>query len=177
MTEITTVARPYAKAAFEHASAAGQLAGWSDMLERAADVVADAGFKQYIARPTLTVEQQAEAIFAVSDSLDGGMRNFIVQLAENKRLLALPAISAMFQALRADAEGAVDVDVVSAFAMDDAQTQALAAVLSQKLSRQVNVTSSVDATLIGGAVIRAGDTVIDASVRGKLGKLSATLNS
>lgn len=178
MVEITTVARPYAKAAFEHARASGQLAGWSSMLALTAAVVADANFRQYISRPTLSAEQQAQAVFAVcGDQLDAAGRNFISNLAENKRLGALPAISARFEALRAEAEGAVDVEVTTAYALDANQTDALAAVLSQKLSRQVSVTSAVDAALIGGAVIRAGDVVIDASVRGKLGKLSATLNS
>ena len=178
MAEITTVARPYAKAAFEHAKAGGQLAGWSSMLALAAAVVSDAGFKQYIARPMLSAEQQAQALLTVcGDQLDADGCNFIVNLAAHKRLLALPAISERFEALRAEAEGAVDVDVTTAFALDDAQTAQLAAVLSQKLSRQINVTSAVDAALIGGAVIRAGDVVIDASVRGKLGQLRATLNS
>ena len=84
---------------------------------------------------------------------------------------------ALFEALRAEAEGAVDVEVTAAYALDDAQTQALARTLTEKLARQVNVSSGVDASLIGGAVIRAGDLVIDASVRGKLGKLRATLNT
>lgn len=178
MAELTTVARPYAKAAFEFAHGEGQLAAWSSMLALAAAVVDDAAFKQYIARPTLSADQQADAVLKVcGDRFDTAGKNFISNLAANKRLGALPAISALFDALRADAEGAVDVEVTTAYALDDAQTQALAQILTQKLSRQVSVTSSVDASLIGGAVIRAGDTVIDASVRGKLGKLRATLNT
>lgn len=178
MAEITTLARPYAKAAFEHALAGGQLAAWSSMLALVAGVVTDAAFKQYIARPTLSAAQQADAVLKVcGDRLDADARNFVSNLAANKRLMVLPAISARFETLRAEAEGAVDVDVTTAFALDAAQTKSLAEVLTGKLSRQVNVTSSVDASLIGGAVIRAGDTVIDASVRGKLGQLRATLNS
>lgn len=178
MAEITTVARPYAKAAFEHAHAGGQLAAWSSMLALAAGVVGDAAFKQYVARPTLSAAEQADAVLKVcGDRLNADARNFVSTLAANKRLQALPAISERFEALRAEAEGAVDVDVTTAYALDAAQTKALADVLSGKLSRQVNVTSAVDASLIGGAVIRAGDVVIDASVRGKLGKLRATLNS
>ncbi|PQA51099.1 F0F1 ATP synthase subunit delta [Amnimonas aquatica] len=178
MAELTTVARPYAKAAFEHARGKGQLAAWSSMLALAAAVVDDAAFKQYIARPTLGAAEQADAVLkVVGDRLDDDARNFISNLAANKRLAALPAISSLFEALRAEAEGAVDVEVTAAYALDDAQTQALARTLTEKLARQVNVSSGVDASLIGGAVIRAGDLVIDASVRGKLGKLRATLNT
>ena len=178
MAELTTVARPYAKAAFEHAQANGQLAAWSSMLALAAAVVDDAAFKQYIARPTLSGEQQADAVLKVcGDQFDAAGRNFICNRAANKRLGALSAISSLYEAQRAAAEGAVDVSVTTAFALDDAQTASLAETLTRKLSRQVNVTSSVDASLIGGAVIRAGDTVIDASVRGKLGKLRTTLTT
>lgn len=178
MAELTTVARPYAKAAFEFAQAAGQLSAWSTMLALAATVVDDAAFKQYIARPTLSAGEQADAILKVcGDQLDAGAKNFIINLAAHKRLEALPTISSLFEALRAEAEGAVDVEVTSAYALDEEQTKALAQVLTQKLSRQVHVTTVVDASLIGGAVIRAGDTVIDASIRGKLGKLRANLNT
>lgn len=178
MVEITTVARPYAKAAFEYARGEGQLAAWSSMLALAATVVADADFKQYLARPILGAEQQADAVLKVcGDRLDTAGKNFISNLAANKRLAILPAISAQFDALRAQAEGVVDVQVTTAQALDDAQTRSLAQTLTQKLSRQVSISSDVDASLIGGVVIRAGDTVIDASVRGKLAQLSATLNS
>lgn len=178
MAELTTVARPYARAAFEFARGEDQLAAWSTMLALVAAVVDDAAFKQYIARPTLSGAQQADAIVKVcGDQLNAGVTAFISNLAANKRLAALPTISSLFEALRAEAEGAVDVDVTSAFALSEEQTQALAQVLTQKLSRQVHVTTAVDASLIGGAVIRAGDTVIDASIKGKLGKLRANLNT
>ncbi|MEL0028013.1 MAG: F0F1 ATP synthase subunit delta, partial [Perlucidibaca sp.] len=134
--------------------------------------------KQYLARPILGAEQQADAVLKVcGDRLDTAGKNFISNLAANKRLAILPAISAQFDALRAQAEGVVDVQVTTAQALDDAQTRSLAQTLTQKLSRQVSISSDVDASLIGGVVIRAGDTVIDASVRGKLAQLSATLNS
>ena len=100
MAELTTVARPYAKAAFEHARGKGQLAAWSSMLALAAAVVDDAAFKQYIARPTLGAAEQADAVLkVVGDRLDDDARNFISNLAANKRLAALPAISSLFEAL------------------------------------------------------------------------------
>ena len=178
MAELTTVARPYAKAAFQLAQSEGKLADWSDMLALAAQVIANSEFAAYVARPTLSVKDQADALLAViSDQLNEQGQNFIRQLAGNKRLAALPAISGLFDELRAQAEGAVDVAVTAAFAMSDEQQTAMARVLTEKLSRQVKLTTAVDASLIGGAVIHAGDLVIDASVRGKLGKLRATLNT
>ena len=178
MAELTTVARPYAKAAFQLAQSKALLAEWSAMLSLAAQVVADAEFANYLARPTLSAKDQAEALLAVvGDQFDEQGRNFVRQLASNKRLPALLAISLLFNELRAQAEGAVDVAVTAAFAMTDEQQAAMATVLTEKLSRQVNLTTAVDASLIGGAVIHAGDLVIDASVRGKLGKLRATLNT
>jgi F-type H+-transporting ATPase subunit delta len=178
MAELTTVARPYAKAAFQLAQNEAKLAEWSTMLALAAQVIADSEFAAYVARPTLSAKDQADALLlVVADQFNEQGQNFIRQLAGNKRLAALPAISELFDALRAHAEGAVDVAVTAAFAMSEKQQAAMARVLTEKLSRRVNLTSTVDASLIGGAVIHAGDLVIDASVRGKLGKLRATLNT
>ncbi len=178
MAELTTVARPYAKAAFEFAKDKGQLAQWSTELALAAALSADEAFADYLARPTLTTSQQTEAFLnAAGDKLSVEGRNFIANVIANKRLAALPAISVLFDALKADAERVADVDVTSAFALSDAQASELAATLAKQLGRQVQLTTQVDAALIGGVVVRSGDLVIDASVRGKLGKLSATLNS
>lgn len=178
MAELTTVARPYAKAAFQLAQSQGALAEWSAMLALAGHVIADEAFAAYVARPTLSAKDQADAVLSVVfDQFNAEGENFIRQLAGNKRLAALPAISALFDELRAQAEGAVDVAVTAAFEMSETQQSAMARVLAEKLSRQINLTTAVDASLIGGAVIHAGDLVIDASVRGKLGKLRATLNT
>lgn len=178
MAELTTVARPYAKAAFQFAQEAGQVAEWSAQLALAAAVASDAAFVEYLSRPTLTAAQQAELFLkTVGDKLSEPGRNFITNLIAHKRLLALPAISTLFEALKAESERAADVDVTSAFALSDDQAAKLAQELTQKLGRQVKLTTQVDASLIGGVVVRSGDLVIDASVRGKLGKLSANLNS
>lgn len=179
MAELTTVARPYAKAAFEFARDAGRLADWSAQLALAAALASDAEFALYLARPTLTSEQQAEAFFkAAGDKLSSEGRNFINNLIAHKRTDALPAIAELFEAFRAELEQSADVQVTSAFELDAAQRAALSALLGKKLGRKIAIDEvAVDRTLIGGVVIRSGDLVIDASVRGKLGKLSATLNS
>lgn len=179
MAELTTVARPYAKAAFEFAREQGRLADWSAELAFVAALAADADFARYLARPMLTAEQQADALLkAAGDKLTADVRNFVVEVVQNKRIEALPAIAALFESYRAELEQSADVVVTSAFELDAAQRQALAATLGKKLGRKIDIDEvTVDRSLIGGVVIRSGDLVIDASVRGKLNKLSATLNS
>jgi F-type H+-transporting ATPase subunit delta len=178
MAELSTVARPYAKAAFEYARDAGQVAQWSGQLALAAALADDADFAAYLSRPTLTAAQQAEIFLkAAGDKLDVPGRNFVTNVIAHKRLAALPAISTLFEALKAEAERAADVDVTSAFALSDTQQAELALELTKKLGRQVTLTTHVDQSLIGGVLVRSGDLVIDASVRGKLNKLATTLNS
>ena len=178
MAELSTVARPYAKAAFEYAQQTGQVSDWSTMLGFAAQLVGDAGFTAYLERPTLTAAQQAELFLqAAGPALNAQGRNFITYVIAHKRLAALPAISTLFEALKAEAERAADVEVTSAFSRSDTQQAALALELTRKLGRQVKLSTQVDSSLIGGVVVRSGDLVIDGSVRGKLAKLAATLNS
>lgn len=178
MAELTTVARPYAKAAFAHAQEKGLLADWSAQLNLAAALAGDAEFAAYLTRPSMTVEQQTGAFFtAAGDQLSADCRNFVAFVAQNKRLAALPAIAEIFEQMKADAERTAEVQVTSAFELTEAQQAALAGQLTARLGRKVTVNALVDSSLIGGAIIRTGDLVIDASVRGKLAKLSATLNS
>jgi len=180
MAELTTVARPYAKAAFEYASAQGtlELAIWSSQLTLAAAVVQDAEFARYLSRPSMTVAEQEAALFAAcGGELSAGVRNFLSLVAANIRLTALPAIAELYEELKANAENVADVVVTSAYALDDAQQDVLAKQLAAKLGRRINISTEVDASLIGGVIVRSGDLVIDASVRGKLAKLSATLNT
>ena len=111
------------------------------------------------------------------DQLATASQNFISILSENRRLQLLPQISQQFEIMKANLEKAVDVDVVAAADLDTAQQQALSDALSAKLERKVNLQVSLDQSLLGGAVIRAGDTVIDGSIRGRLTKLAESLNS
>lgn len=179
MAELTTVARPYAKAAFEFARDKGALADWSAMLALASLLASDADFARYLARPALTADEQAQAFIKVAgDKLDADARNFISNVVAHGRVVALPAIAELFETLREELEQSAEVSVITAYALTDAQRDALAVRLGGKLGRRVSIGEvTVDPALIGGVVIRSGDLVIDASVRGKLGKLSATLNS
>lgn len=178
MADFTTLARPYAKAAFQFAQEQNALGEWSKMIALLASLTSEAKVQQVLASPNLTVQQQAQAIIDVcADDLNESVKNLVSILAENKRLALLAEISSLFDAFKAAAEKTVDVEIVSAVSLDDALTQQLAEALKNKLNRTVNVTSAVDKNLIGGAIIRAGDTVIDRSVRSRLTKLAEAMHS
>ncbi len=178
MAELSTLARPYAKAAFEYALGKGCLEQWLAQLATAASVAVDSKVESLLSDPALTAEQQAGALAQLcGDDLDAGARNFLAILADNKRLSLLPEINAQFAAFKAGQEKSVDVEVVSPFAVEDATAEQLAAALGKRLERDVKVTTTVDESLLGGLLIRAGDTVIDGSVRGKLSKLAEAMNS
>jgi len=178
MAELSTLARPYAKAAFEYANANGALAHWSSMFATLAGVVMQERVGQQLAKPALTAEQQTKLLLDLcGDTLDVAGGNFVRTLAANKRLTLLPAIRELFEQLKAQQERTVDVEITSAFELDAAMQEKLATALKSKLSRDVKVHASVDQSLIGGVLIRAGDTVIDSSVRGRLAKLAEAMNS
>ena len=178
MAELTTLARPYAKAAFEHAQAHQQLASWSAMLGLAAAVSQDDTMRRVLLAPRLTSTEKATAFVEVcGDKFDAQARNFLSIVSENNRMELLPEIADMFELYKAEQEKSVDVDVTSAFALNDEQQDKLAKVLSARLGREVRLHAAEDASLIGGVVIRAGDLVIDGSVRGKLAKLAEALKS
>ena len=178
MAELSTLARPYAKAAFEYALDKQQLSGWFEQLATAAAVVSDSGMEAILNNPSLTAAQQASTVTDVcGDALDAQMRNFICVLASNKRLPLLPEIYRLFGQFKANYEKSVDVEVVSAFDLADEARDCLAQALGRKLERQVKVRTSTDSELLGGVLIRAGDLVIDGSVRGRLNKLAEALNS
>ena len=176
MSELNTVARPYAQAAFDLAKAAGTLAQWSDMLGFAAAVSVDADMRAAIDSPNLSVTEQAELFTRVcADKLDDQGRNFVKLLAENRRLTLFPEIAALFDSLRADAEGTLEAVVISAKPLSDAQQQEMVKALKARFNCDVSLQLETDESIIGGAIIRAGDTVIDGSVRGKLEKFTHAL--
>ncbi|SDU36491.1 ATP synthase F1 subcomplex delta subunit [Pseudomonas pohangensis] len=178
MAELTTLARPYAKAAFEFAQSQKQLTEWSAMLGLASSVSVDKTIQQMLRVPRLTGAEKANTFVEVcGDKLDAKVQNFIHLLAENDRLLLLPEITELFELYKAEQEKSVDVEVTSAFALNNEQKDKLAKVLSARLSREVRLHATEDSSLIGGVVIRAGDLVIDGSVRGKIAKLAEALKS
>ena len=178
MAELNTVARPYTKAAFEYAVAAGSLDQWANMLSVSATVVADATVAQVLSSAALTSEQKGSTLVEVlGDELDQSGKNFIALLAENGRLALLPEIAIQFKKLKAAQEASIEVDLTTAFEMADEQQQKLAKALSTKLGRDVQVTTQVDRSILGGVVVRTDDLVIDGSVRARLAKLAEAMNS
>ena len=178
MAELSTLARPYAKAAFEFAADAGDLQGWSKSLSTAGAVAEQQAVVKFLSSPNATAAQQAAAVNDIcGDALSVTGQNFIAILSENRRLQLLPHISQQFEIMKANREKAVDVEVVSAYELDAVQQEKLSDALGAKLKRNINMQVSFDKSLLGGAVIRAGDTVIDGSIRGRLAKLAESLNS
>jgi F-type H+-transporting ATPase subunit delta len=178
MAELSTLARPYAKAAFEYAMEAGDLQGWSDSLGTASSVAKQSSVDQLLSSPSSTSAEQAAALTGIcGESLGSAGKNFICILSENRRLKLLPQIAHQFEIMKANQEKAIEVDVVSAQPLDEEQQEKLTQALSKKLERKVNMQVSLDKSLLGGAVIRAGDTVIDGSIRGRLTKLAESFNS
>jgi F-type H+-transporting ATPase subunit delta len=178
VAERATIARPYAKAAFGYARDAAALAEWSRGLKAATEIVSDPRVAALAKSPQWSDADLASLVTDVAGAgLDAGMQNFVRVLAENHRLLLLPEIAAHFEELRSDAENTVDVEVISAVALDSAQQAKLAQALSARLKRKVRMQNSVDASLLGGAVIRAGDLVIDGSLKGRLERLGTELAS
>ncbi|GAB5453060.1 MAG: F0F1 ATP synthase subunit delta [Halioglobus sp.] len=178
MAELSTLARPYARAAFEHAREKNALAEWSQQLATCAAVIAHEDVRAALDDPALTGEEQAGVLNSIcGDATGPQVQNFVSVLATNKRLPLLPEIRDQFELFKANQEKSVDVEVVSAFDLDDALTQKIAGVLRRKLDRDVKVSTSTDGSLLGGVLIRAGDMVIDGSVRGRLNKLAEAMNS
>ncbi len=173
MAELTTLARPYAKAAFEVAREANDLDSWSSALDVAAVVSQQASVAKLLDSPTLTAEQKVTVLTDVcGDELTAKVKSFIAVLAENKRLGLLSSIRDLFENLKAQQEKFSDVQVVSAFSLDSNVEKALTEKLKTVLLSEVSLKTEVDASLLGGVVIRSGDTVIDGSVKGRLNKLA-----
>jgi len=178
MAELTTIARPYAKAAFQYALENDVLDQWSKSLRLFALIASESAVKSLLLKPELTAEKKAEIFSGLSDeAVSEPLKNLLLQLALNKRLEALPAVYILFEALLAEQRKSVDVNVSSAFPLGDEEVEKLIASLKVKLGRNVNIESSVDESLIGGVIIHAGDLVIDGSVKGKLAKLNNELNT
>ena len=176
MAEIATIARPYAHAVFELAKRKRALDGWSRELAVLAAVAADPSIQEAIDSPAATSLQKSNALARVcGDDLSREGTQLLQVLASNKRLHLLGEISSQYEELRAQEQATLEVEVISAYALDDAEQMRITGALARRFEREIVLTSRVDQSLLGGAIIRAGDTVIDGSVRGKLEKLSETL--
>jgi F-type H+-transporting ATPase subunit delta len=182
MADRSTIARPYARAAFEQARADNRLAPWSEALESGATVVEDPRVHRLLNDPHVTPAQLARFVLEIagaSTDQNGAtpVSNFVQTLAENRRLGYLPEIASIFKELKDAEEGIVDVTVTSAAPLDQQQQLTLTEALARKLKRQVRLHTATDPALIGGAVLRAGDLVIDGSLRARLNALATELTA
>ena len=176
MIEPTTLARPYARAAFEHARAAGDLVAWQTALSELAAITADPKVAAAMRDPNQTAEQRAMTLSGLAgEAMPPAVANLLAIMADNGRLALLPEVAMLFDQLKQAVESTVAVHVTSAYPLSDAETQQLADTMQEKLARSITLTSETDPSLLGGALIRADDLMIDGSVRGRLNKLAGTL--
>ena len=174
MSQSLTLARPYARAAFSLAQDQGRLPAWSQLLGFSATAVADPAMHAVIGNPRATADQLVELLLPLGE-VDPTYHRFLSVLADNRRLALLPEIAALYAQHRAEAERVVKATVTSAQALEPIELEALRISLKKRLGREVEVATAIDPALIGGAVIDAGDVVIDGSLRTKLARLGAAL--
>ena len=177
MSELTTVARPYAKAAFEFAVEAKAIDSWLTQLTFAAEVAKDETIKGFLSGGTSVEQVQTLFLNVCGEQVDSKGQNFLKVMAENERLLVLPQVLEQFIALKADFDQEVAVDVTSAVEVTAEQKTTLSAALEKRLARKVKLNCIVDARIVSGLIIQAGDMVIDGSIKGKLSRLATSLQS
>lgn len=174
MLEKATIARPYANAAFDQAIEEGKLSEWSAMLNLLSMIISDGSMNAVINNPKLGSEQLYQFIADIGgDKFNQTCKNFIRILVDAERIDLSTQVFELFEQKRAAAEGISDVDVVSAYPLDDAQVNDISESISKRLGKKVDVNTEEDKDLIGGIIIRAGDSVIDASLRGRLKELNS----
>jgi len=178
MSENVTAARPYAKAAFELAKNSGNFDGWSERLVFLKAIISDNTVAAALDDPSNTAADRASLVTKIAgDRLDAEGKNMVSLLAENDRLSLMGDIGEIYEGMRAEEEGVLDANVTSAMALDDNYRQKLADALQRKFNKRINIIETIDDSLIGGAIVRAGDVVIDGSIKGRLAQLNSNLSS
>lgn len=175
MSTAESLARPYARAAFDLARESGTLAEWSSKLEFAAAVARNPHVQSLIGSPAFGGDRLVSVFLPPGEKADSAFANFVATLAANRRLTIFADIAEGFVALKREAEGVLKVAVRAAVPLETGQAEALKAALAKRFGRQIELTSTIDESVIGGAIIDAGDIVIDGSVRGRLERLAQTL--
>jgi len=177
MAEASTIARPYAQAVFDLATSTKKLSEWSKQLETLSAVVNDEQIGGLITNPSIESEQLVDLLISIAkDNLDQEGKNFVKVLAENDRLSVITEIAKIFDELKNEAEKTVQAEVVTAYKLKDEQKSKLQAALKKRLGCEVEISSRVDKDIIGGAIIRAGDMIIDGSVTAQLDRLTSELS-
>ena len=173
MSELATLARPYAEAVFKRAKESGNSQEWSDNLAFLSAILQDEGLAAIVNNPRVEEDKLTALLLEIcQDQTTGEANNFLKLLIENGRLKLAPQIAELFEKYKAEDEGYVDVDVITAYALTKAEEQSFATSLKKKLNKKVNISTSVDKALIGGFLVKAGDSVIDGSINGQLQQLA-----
>jgi F-type H+-transporting ATPase subunit delta len=176
MADKSTIARPYARAAFEEARATRRLEPWSEALHSGAAVVQDERVVALLGNPHVTPEQLAALVIGIAGpKLGPDGANFVRTLAANRRLAVLPEIVMLFDSLKDSEQGVADVTITSAAPLDAGQRRALSTALERRLKRSVRLHCETEPALLGGAVLRSGDLVIDGSLRARLERIAYEL--
>ena len=178
MSNVTTLARPYAKAAFDLADAGNATGSWNDMLALASSLVSEESIAVLLQSPEVSGKQLVEVFSDIAaESFDDRFRDYLSVLAENKRFPLIPEIARLYQKLREEADKLLRVRVVSAFALDENQATRMKDALAQRYEREILLESEVDRSIIGGAIVYADGQVIDGSLKDRLSKLSNSLTN
>ena len=175
MSETLTLARPYARAAFEAAQDGRALAAWSTNLKFTAQMLHDARVRSMVMDPRVSPSDLAALLLPNGEAVDGDFGRFVALLIENQRADLLVEIAQLFDALKHDAERILKVTVRSATALPAGEEENIRAALKKRFNRDIEMDQQIDPSLIGGAIIDAGDVVIDGSVRGRLARLETAL--
>jgi len=178
MSELTTAARPYARAVFEMADKSGKLGEWSEILGFMGDIASDEQVVELLASPKMAKQAGADAFVKLTDGkLNEEAKNLVSMLAENNRLSLLPEMSALYEVLKDEAEGSVEAIVTAAKKLTQTEEQSIADALGKRLGKKVKLKVSVDDALLGGAIVQAGDLVIDGSLKGRLAKMTSVVSN
>lgn len=176
MSELVTMARPYAAAVFKRAKETGSAGQWSDALAFMSGVLVSEEVSKIIGNPKVGKSQLLSLLQEIfQDRLAGEMENFLKLLVANNRLRLVPSIAKLFEAYKAEQEGYIEVDVYTAYGFSEETQQAFAEKLEQALSKKIHMNVTQDPSLIGGVLVRAGDRVIDGSIRGQLQHMQKSL--
>jgi len=176
MSELATLARPYAEAVFKRAKESGNSQEWSDNLAFLSAIMQDEGLAAIVNNPRVEEDKLTALLLEIcQDQVTGEANNFLKLLIENGRLKLAPQIAELFEKYKAEDEGYVDVDVITAYALTKVEEKSFATSLAKLLNKKVNITASIDKSLMGGYLVKAGDTVIDGSISGQLQQLAKSI--
>ena len=177
MSELTTAARPYAKAVFELAESSGALDSWSEQLSAMASIASAEGSAELLNNPKINVAQKIDTFKELAgNSLNDQSINLLKSLGENNRFVLLPDMASLFETMKSESQGEVEGEIIAAAPMSDAQESSIVTALEKRLGRKVKLVTKIDETLLGGAVIRVGDLVIDGSLQGRFQSMKAAMS-